>query len=80
MIINESDERQFRDLQEFYNQTRSDSVFTICLTATPYGGEDDGLESTVLDEMGYKIYCNSAVKEDFVPVIHESIEIGAFEK
>ena len=79
MIIDESDERQFRDLDEFHKYTRSSNVFTVCLTATAYEGAADGLERKVLDELGYKIYSNSDKEEDFNPVIHESREIGSFD-
>ena len=77
MIIDESDERIFSDLDEFYKKTRSEKVFTICLTATAYEGEEEGLEKSVLDALGYKIYKNSNKKEDFDPVIHETGDLGS---
>ena len=70
MIIDESDERQFRDLEEFHKATQSERVCTICLTATAYDGSADGLERRVLDELGYKIYTNSDKEEEFDPVVH----------
>ena len=60
MVIDESDERLFRDPSEFSNKTKAEKIHTICLTATAYDGEDDGLERRVLDLLGYKIYYNSA--------------------
>ena len=42
-IIDEGDERMFRDLEEFYNGTKSEKIITICLTATPFEGDSDGL-------------------------------------
>ena len=80
MIIDESDERMFRDLTEFNAKTKSEKVHTICLTATPYDGEDGGLEKRVLDELGYKIYYNSIKQEDFTPTVHKSYEIGTYDE
>ena len=53
MIIDESDERMFRDLESFYTGTKSEKVFTICLTATAYDGTKDGLQKSALNELGY---------------------------
>ena len=79
MIIHESDERQFRDLEEFHKATQSERVYTICLTATAYDGSVDGLERWVLDELGYKIYTSSDKGEEFDPVIHNKEEIGSLD-
>ena len=43
MIIDESDERMFRNLEEFYKKTKSEKIYVICLTATAYDGADDDL-------------------------------------
>ena len=80
MIIDESDERMFRDLSAFYSGTKSDKVYIICLTATAYDGSEDCLQSRALEELGYKVYCNSDKKEDFNPVIHQSLHIGSLEE
>ena len=80
MIIDESDERMFRDLESFYAGTKSEKVFTICLTATAYDGSDEGLHKNALNELGYEVYTNSDKKEDFEPVVHESFFIGELEK
>jgi hypothetical protein len=79
MIIDESDERMFRDLEGFWKDTKADKVFTICLTATAYEGEKDALEKRVLDDLGYKIYKNSDKDDDFDPVIHETIPLKSLE-
>ena len=60
MIIDESDERMFRDLESFYQKTKSDKVFVICLTATAYDGSEDDLQRQVLRELDYKVYYNTA--------------------
>lgn len=70
----------FRDLDAFYKETKSENVIAICLTATAYDGSADGLERTVIDAMGYKIYSNSDKEEDFIPVIHESRDIGSLDE
>ena len=70
MIIDEADEHMFRDLKAFYNGTKSDKVHVICLTATAYDGNDDGLQRKVISELGYWVYRNSDKKEDFEPTIH----------
>ena len=53
MIIDESDERMFRDLESFYAGTKSEKVFTICLTATAYDGTDESVHKNALNELGY---------------------------
>jgi hypothetical protein len=80
MIIDESDERMFKDLESFYAGTKSDKVFTICLTATAYDGKDDGLHKKALNELGYQVYTYSDKPEDFNPIVHEAFEIGSLEK
>ena len=75
MIIDEADEHMFRDLKAFYNGTKSDKVHVICLTATAYDGNDDGLQRKVIRELGYKVYRNSDKNEYFDPVIHERVLI-----
>ena len=79
MIIDESDERIYKDLNEFYLKTKSEIVFTICLTATPFEGDETGLHFNVLDELGYKVYRNSSKSTDFKPIIHETYDIGSLE-
>ena len=69
MIIDESDERMFKDLETFYKKTRTDKVFVICLTATPYDGAENGIQKTAINELGYKIYKNSDKEEDYSPKI-----------
>ena len=76
MIVDESDERMFNDLDAFYSATKSDKVFTIRLTATPYDGDEKGLQAATLDEIGYKIYHNSDKKEDYIPRIHQTLNLG----
>lgn len=56
MIIDESDERMFRDLNAFYAKTKGENLIVICLTATPYEGEADGTQVKALEELKYKIY------------------------
>ena len=51
-IIDESDARQFRNLDEFYTKTSKPNVVTICLTATPYEGHQHNLEKSVIDAIG----------------------------
>lgn len=70
MLIDESDERMFRDLPDFYKNTKHEKHIVICLTATPYEGEEDGSQMNVLRELKYKIYKNSDQKEDYDPTIH----------
>ena len=55
-------------------------MITICLTATAYGGDLDGLEKSVIDAISYQIYTNSDKPQDFNPTIHESYEIGSLDK
>ena len=43
MIIDESDERMFKDLGNFYKHTKAEKVFVICLTATAYDGVEKGI-------------------------------------
>ena len=76
MIIDESDERMFRDLGAFYQKTKSEKVYVICLTATAYDGSEDNLQRTALKELDYKVYHNSEKKGDFTPEIHRSEAIG----
>ena len=71
MIIDESDERMFRDLDEFYNKTKSDKVFVICLTATAMDYAEDDLQEKALEELGYRIYYNNAKNEYVTPVVHQ---------
>jgi len=80
MIIDESDERMFKDLGAFYQKTKSDKVYVICLTATAYDGSEDNLQRTALKELGYTVYHNSEKKEDFKPEIHRSEAIGGLEE
>ena len=47
-IIDESDERIFRDLETFYKTALNEKVIIICLTATAYEGAQDGLQKKVL--------------------------------
>ena len=49
----------YRDLLSFYKATKTDKVITICLTATPFEGDADGIQMNVLNELGYKVYTNS---------------------
>jgi len=79
LIIDESDERQFRDLDEFHRHTRSENVYTICLTATAYDGGADGLERQVIDALGYRIYANSDKHEQYNPVINETRDLGTLD-
>ena len=80
LIIDESDERMFRDLDAFYKETKSKNVIVICLTATAYDGTEDGLEQAVINAMDYKIYSNSDKEKNSDPVIHESKAIGSFDE
>ena len=73
MIIDESDERMWSDLMDFYKKTKSDKVYVICLTATAYDGADDDLQRTALKELSYVVYYNSKKKPEFDPQIHRSI-------
>ena len=75
MIIDESDERMFRDLDAFYRKTKSEKVYTICLTATAYEGSNTGIMRRVIDELGYKIYTNNNKQEDFDPTVHKTIKL-----
>ena len=70
MIIDESDDRMFKDMEAFYKATKSDKVITICLTATPYDGDANGLQAITLNELGYQIYHYSDKQEDYIPKIH----------
>ena len=79
MIIDESDERIFRYFSQFYQCTKSDKVFTICLTATAFEGDESNLEYSALKELDYKIYKHSSKKEDYVPVVHQTRDLGKFE-
>ena len=72
MIIDESDERMFKDLGAFYQKTKSDKVYVICLTATAYDGSEDNLQRTALKELDYSVYYNSEKKPEFDPQIHRS--------
>ena len=67
MIIDESDERMFKDLGAFYQKTKSEKVFVICLTATAYDGSEDNLQRTALKELDYKVYHNTGKMKDFTP-------------
>ena len=80
MIIDESDERMFRDLGTFYKKTKADKVFVICLTATPYEGDDDGIQKSAIDALGYKIYKNSDKEEDYNPKITKQVELGTIDR
>jgi hypothetical protein len=80
MLIDESDDRSFGDVDGFCKDLKSDKVFTIFLTATAYEGEEDCLERSLMDELGYKIYKNSAKKEDFDPVVHETRDLKSLEE
>ena len=73
LIIDESDERMWRDLGAFYQKTKSNKVYVICLTATAYDGADDDLQRTALKELSYVVYYNSKKKPEFDPQIHRSI-------
>ena len=70
----------FGDLKALYNGTKSDKVHVICLTATAYDGNDDGLQRKVISELGYWVYRNSDRREDFEPIINERILIDDFGK
>ena len=48
LIIDEADERMFRDLNDFYKRTKAAKVSVICLTATAFEGGNGGLEQSVL--------------------------------
>ena len=72
MIIDESDERMWSDLMDFYKKTKSDKVYVICLTATAYDGAEDNLQRTALKELGYAVYYNSEKNLEFDPQIHRS--------
>ena len=56
-----------------------ESVSTICLTATAYDGVEQGLEKSIIDQMGQSIYYNSSEKADFIPKIHEEDDFGSFD-
>ena len=62
MIIDESDERMFRDFEAFYKGTKSDKVIVICLTATAMDDSEDHLQRDALNELGYKVYYNNNKK------------------
>jgi len=79
LIIDESDERMFRDLHEFHRHTRPENVYTICLTATAYDGGADGLERKAIDKLDFKIYANSDRHEQYNPVINETRDLGTLE-
>ena len=80
MIIDESHAKMFTDLSSFYKATKTDKVSTICLTATPFEGQDNGMQMDALNEMGYKIYKNSDKEEDYNPTIHSEIKLGTIDK
>jgi hypothetical protein len=80
MIIDESHARMFKDLHGFYKATKTDKVMTICLTATPFEGDNDGLQMSALKEIGYKVYKNSNREEDYNPQINKNVELGTIDK
>ena len=67
MIIDESHAKMYGDLMNFYKSTKHEKVLTICLTATPFEGKDDGIHMAALQELGYKVYKNSDKQEDYEP-------------
>ena len=75
-IVDESDERIFRDYERFYKSIKHEKVRTICLTATAYDGDENSLELACLKALDFKIYRNSDSKEDFVPKITKSIDLS----
>lgn len=79
MIIDESHARMFKDLTNFYKATKTEKVITICLTATPFEGEADGLQMSALKEIGYKVYKNSDKEEDYNPQITREVELGTID-
>jgi len=58
MIIDESDEIMFKDLDVFYANTNYKNLKKICLTATAYDGTEEGIELKTLTALQYKIYYN----------------------
>ena len=73
MIIDESHDRMYRDLLTFYKATKTDKVITICLTATPFEGDADGMQMSALKELGYKVYKNSDKEDDYQPTINKKV-------
>ena len=64
----------------FYKSILQETVFVICLTATAFEGEEEGLQFQVLKELGCLVYYNSKNNEDKLPEIHATYKIGSLEK
>ena len=79
-IIDESDERIFRDYKTFYGRTKAKTVRTICLTATACDSNEDCLEKACLEALEIKTYMNSKESKDFTPVLHSELDLSTIDK
>ena len=59
IIVDESDDVIFTDLEGFYTKTCAANSRVICLTATVHDGKEKGSEVTALEKLGFKTYRNA---------------------
>ena len=59
IIVDESDDVTFKDLEGFYNKICGANTRVVCLTATAHDGKEKGSERHALESLGFKIYHNS---------------------
>ena len=57
IIVDESDDVMFKDLEAFYKTIKSKKARVICFTATADDG-NKGVEKQVVDTLGFKVYKN----------------------
>ena len=83
LLFDEIDAPMFDDLELFYNNTKAKNLKIICLTATPYDGNEEGNELKAIQLMQYKLFYSSEEAANMSPTVNETFEIRtkeAYEK
>ena len=67
IIVDESDDVIFADLEAFYNKISGANTKVFCLTATAHDGKEKGSEKTALELLGFETHRNSKAGELLMP-------------
>ena len=57
IIVDESDDVMFKDLEAFYRMIKAPKASVICFTATADDG-NQGIEKQIVEKLGFKVYKN----------------------
>lgn len=61
------------DLKEYHANTKAQNLRVICLTATAFDGNEEGIELKAIELMSHKLYYNSDKADIMMPQVNETM-------